>query len=417
MKVVSLLLDGAGDRTYDELGGVTPLEYASTPNLDEIAKMSACGLMMPLEEGVSLGTDLAHYLLFGYALDSYPNRAVIDAIGESVAIDKETLVLRASFAYVKQDDSGYMIQSRFTDGLTKMEIDQLIDSINCELGGYSFQCVHSYDSHCFILVKSIEGAVSSAVSDSDPFYAPQYVMRVEPFEVDTDDAAETAEVINAFLKRTHDLLNSHRITLNRQTKGLEPGNFILTKWAGKLTDCPSFFEQNGMHGTLIGKSKLLKGVSAYMGLTYQGYNDFGQAVKMALDSESDYVHLHTKAPDEASHKKSPFLKVKALEEIDKDIKPLLSFDGLLVVTADHSTPCSGEMIHSGESVPFMARGTYVRKDRVKAFNEMDCAQGALRLTASSYMKYIQNATDRGQLYHLRTGRIRRNFRPVEVNKL
>jgi 2,3-bisphosphoglycerate-independent phosphoglycerate mutase len=395
---------------------MTPLEYASTPNLDELAKMSACGLMTPLQEGVSLGTDLAHYLLFGYALETYPNRAVIDAIGEAIKFDEKTLILRASFAYVEEDDLGYMIQSRFTDGLTDVEIKQLIESIDCEVNGYRFRCVHSYDSHCFVLVESEAHALSSALSDSDPFYAPQYVMRVEPFETELDEAYQTAKAINTFLKRTHGVLSSHRINLNRQTRGHELGNFILTKWAGKWTKCPTFFEQNGMRGTLIGKSKLLKGVSDYMGLTYQGYETFEQAVEMALACDSDYVHLHTKAPDEASHKKDPFLKVKAIEAIDKQIKPLLGFDGLLVVTADHSTPCSGEMIHSGESVPFMARGKYVRRDRVRAFNEMDCGQGGLRLTGSSFMKYIQNATDRGQLYHLRTGRKRRNFRSVEVNR-
>ncbi len=140
---------------------------------------------------------------------------------------------------------------------------------------------------------------------------------------------------------------------------------------------------------------------------------------MALESKYDYVHLHTKDPDVASHKKDPLKKVKALEAIDRLIGPLVEFEGLLIVTADHSTPCAGgKMIHSGETVPFMAMGQHVRRDRVKHFNEIDCGLGSISLTAKDFMKYIQNATDRGgNLYHLRAGRKRRNYIPRTVNKL
>ena len=49
---------------------------------------------------------------------------------------------------------------------------------------------------------------------------------------------------------------------------------------------------------------------------------------------------------------------------------------LLVVTADHSTPSSGPLIHSGESVPLTFYGRGVRRDRVSLFNEVDVAGGA-----------------------------------------
>jgi len=230
-------------------------------------------------------------------------------------------------------------------------------------------------------------------------------------------AGTSARVINEFLKQTYSKLDVHPINRSRKSEGKEVANFVLTKWAGVYKPVEPFVKRCGMRGQLIGKSKLLSGISEYIGMDYLKYNTFEKAIDMALSSEYDYVHLHTKDPDEASHKKDPLKKVKALEAIDLLIKPLLKFDGLLIVTADHSTPCTGDMIHSGESVPFMARGEYVRRDRVNTFSEVDCSSGSLMLEGKDFMKYIQNASDRGNLYHLRAGSKRRNYRPTIVNKL
>jgi len=419
MKTITLLLDGAGDRSYKELGYKTPLEYANTPNLDKIALQSACGLMTPLEEGVSLGTDLAHFLIFGYEMDEYPGRSIIDAIGEKIELTGHELVLRSSWAEVKSLEDGLLLQSRFTDDLTEIEIEELSESVNCEIDGYSIECIHSYDSHGLVLIKSLEGqnSITSDISDSDPFYAPQYVMKVEPFETDAIEAQIISDVVNQFLARTHKVLTGHAVNEKRMSSNKELANMVLTKWAGRLEPVEAFKNRTGMSGQIIGKSKLLAGISEFIGMEYLKYDEFSSAVELALASEADYVHLHTKAPDEASHKKDPMKKVVALEEIDKLIEPLLEFEGLLIVTADHSTPCSGKMIHSGESVPFMARGEFVRRDRVSAFSEVDCISGGLRLNGHNFMKYVQNATDRGNLYHLRAGKLRRNYKPVEVNRL
>ncbi len=431
MKTITLLLDGAGDRSYEVLGEKTPLQYAKTPNLDKLAEKSQCGLLTPLNEGVSLGTDLAHFLLFGYELDAYPNRSIIDAVGESVQLEGRELVLRCSWAQVKKDDSGYLLESRFTAGLSDDEIKELLPNLNMEINGYTFECVHSYDSHGFIIVRTVSGnpiapQVGKHISDADPFYVPQYVMKVEPFEMDhgtSNDSDLVSEVeditgaINSYIKETYKVLSQTDLNKRRENAGQELANIILTKWAGVYSKPEPFNERSGMTGHLIGKSNLLSGLSAYIEMAYERYDAFEDAVQKALNSSAQYVHLHTKAPDEASHKKDPFKKVKSLEYIDGCIGPLLDHKGLLIVTADHSTPCAGQMIHSGESVPFMARGTFVRTDTVEAFDEIECSKGSLHLMGSDFMKYIQNATDQGNLYHLRTGKKRRNYRPMKVNKL
>lgn len=414
MKCITLLLDGASDRSYKALNNKTPLQYAQLPNLDKIAINAQCGLMTPFSEGVILGTDLAHFLMFGYQFSEYPNRSIIDAIGEELHISGDELYLRCSVATVVKEE-GYKILKRFTPELSDDQIAELSSLLNTEIDGYSFKFIHSYDSHGFIVIKG--PFLSTAISDSDPFRKNKYVMEVLPFEENSMDLEMLASAINRYLKYTFDVLSCHELNLNREKEGYSPGNMILTKWAGMYHTVEPFKKRNGLNGVIIGSSQLLKGLARYIGMDYYHYTDFSEAVNYALTCDYDYVHLHTKDPDTASHRKDPFLKVRSLESIDYKIRPLLSFDGLLIVTSDHSTPCAGLTIHSGESVAFMARGEFIRMDAVVSFDEIACSQGSLFLNASDYMNYIINGTDRGCLYHLRQGKKKRHFIDCDEHKL
>ncbi|MGM0379798.1 MAG: alkaline phosphatase family protein [Bacillota bacterium] len=415
MKVINLLLDGIGDRSYKILDNKTPLDYAKTPNLDLIAKKSQCGLMTPLDYGKVLGTDLAHFILFGYTLKEYPNRSVIDALGEGIKLDKETLVLRASFANVEKKEDGFLIKERFCKDLKKEEIKKIIKKINRNIDGFKFKVIHSYDSHLIILVKGKK--LSKNISDSDPFYSPQYAMKVEPFETNKDLAYKTSKLINKFLKENFLILDNLDFNKKRKEMNLKKANFILTKWAGKYKSLDSFKKRTGKSGLILAKSDLFKGISEILDINYLRYKSFDDAIDLALKSKKEYIHLHTKLPDSASHKKDPFLKVKEIEKIDKKIEKLLDFKGLLIVTGDHSTPCSGKMIHSGESVPFMAKGEFVRVDDVKEFNEISCSKGSMFIKGKDFIPFVQNASDSAKLYHLRQGNKRYNYRIKNINKL
>ena len=44
MKIILILLDGLGDRSYEILNHRTPLQAAATPNLDRLAHRGSNGL-------------------------------------------------------------------------------------------------------------------------------------------------------------------------------------------------------------------------------------------------------------------------------------------------------------------------------------------------------------------------------------
>jgi 2,3-bisphosphoglycerate-independent phosphoglycerate mutase len=98
MAVVLLILDGIADRPWPVLGDRTPLEAASTPNLDRFASLGQTGLLHPLGRGMAPGSEIAHFVLFGYPASEYPGRAVFEALGEGMTLTGDEVVLRGRFA-------------------------------------------------------------------------------------------------------------------------------------------------------------------------------------------------------------------------------------------------------------------------------------------------------------------------------
>jgi 2,3-bisphosphoglycerate-independent phosphoglycerate mutase len=128
--------------------------------------------------------------------------------------------------------------------------------------------------------------------------------------------------------------------------------------------------------------------------------------------------VHTKAPDEAAHTKDPLAKKRVLESLDRGlgraIAPLLANpEVLLIATADHATPSTGPLIHSGESVPLTFCGPGVRRDRVQAFDEINAAGGALGPVRGRELMYlILNHLDRAKLQGLMDSPVDRPYWPA-----
>jgi 2,3-bisphosphoglycerate-independent phosphoglycerate mutase len=81
------------------------------------------------------------------------------------------------------------------------------------------------------------------------------------------------------------------------------------------------------------------------------------------------------------------------------LPPLLDDPEVLVaVTADHSTPSVGALVHSGEPVPLVFHGEGVRIDAVERFDEVAVAAGALGcVRGGELMLCILNYLDRARL--------------------
>src|SRR5207344_864882 len=88
-KLALVVLDGLGDIATKAQGEVTPLEAASTPNLDALAAGGvAQGRMTPVAPGITPGSGPGHLALFGYdPLEHRIGRGILEALGIGFPID------------------------------------------------------------------------------------------------------------------------------------------------------------------------------------------------------------------------------------------------------------------------------------------------------------------------------------------
>ncbi|MCJ7712885.1 phosphoglycerate mutase, partial [Candidatus Bathyarchaeota archaeon] len=103
MKLIYIVIDGMADLPIKELGNLTPLEYAQTPNMDSLANRGKTGLMYTVKKGFAPESDVAVISLLGYDPFKYsPGRGIIEAVGVGLQVKDGDLALRCNFATLGQ---------------------------------------------------------------------------------------------------------------------------------------------------------------------------------------------------------------------------------------------------------------------------------------------------------------------------
>lgn len=400
MKVLFIVLDGLGDKTYKELGGKTPLEAAATPKLDRLAAKGINGLMYPFGPGKAPSSDTAHFRLFGYRNRDFPGRGYLEALGEGFDVMPGEVVFRTSFLTVEASRDGYIVTGREQEDeeAKAREASRLIKDLVISQVGGRFAYTGGRQGLLFL-----SGNVSADVTDSDALTVGMPIIKVEPLKKAKNPAAakRTAQAANRFMLRAESALRRSEF------------NFLVLKWPGRKTDIPSFYELTSFSGVIVADGSLYRGLAKALGMTYapsapgdtpEDILAGGLAIAKKYFREGfDFAHVHAKAPDQAGHKKDPEFKKQTLQALDKAFKELKGFDDTLVlVTGDHATPCSGDMIHSGDGVPVVMAGPLCGADEVKKFAERTCRTGTLgTILGRDLMPLILNYTDRANYHGLR----------------
>lgn len=405
-----ILLDGLGDRAYAEFGDRTPLEAASTPFMDALAARGSNGLFWAIRPGISLPSENAHFSIFGYTPDEFPGRGYLEAVGAGVPMGQEDVAILAHFVSVNCLAN--------TLQLKKHRPQADANETECfSQAVASFQSngirVHYHQTHGLDGIVVLSGDVDAAVTDSDPLELHSYLLKVEPWEIKKDSGASvnTAMVLRDYLVWSHKVLAKHPLNKKREAAGKEPVNALVTQRAGKWKPVECLLDRWGLKSTSISSGIMYWGLSAFLGMdtvkvkdSDNPGRDLAERLRLALRMSSDYefVHIHTKVPDVAAHSKNPSNKVAAIESLDQGLgtvmDELLNDDLTVIVTADHSTPSSGSLVHSGEPVPFAVVGNGIRKDMVTAFDEVSCAGGALgTFRGEDFMYLVLNWLDKAKL--------------------
>lgn len=401
MKSLLIVCDGLGDRLTD---GKTPLEAAKTPNMDLLAKKGITGIMDTVRAGIRPGSDTSHLSLFGYdPFELYTGRGPFEAAGAGIKLQEGDIACRCNFATMEKGKITDRRAGREEEGL-----DQLAKEVeNIKIKGARL-IFRRCQGHRAVLVIRGKG-LSPKVTDTDP--EETGVPPNKSTSIDgKKDSGNTAEILNEFTRKTIEVLSKHSVNQRRISKGKPPANVVLCRGTGINPHLKPFAKKYGIKGACISATTLIAGVCRTAGMDVlhvkgaSGHtnSDIGAKAKAALKAlkKYDFVFLHIKGADEASHDGNFQAKKGFIERIDSEvIAPILKEvgDTTIILTADHSTPISIRQ-HSADPVPIAILGD-VRTDSVSKFTERDCAKGGLgRICGINLMDIILDLGNEAELF-------------------
>jgi len=426
MKTILILLDGLGDRSYKVLNGLTPLQAASTPNLDRLAYLGSNGLFHASSPGQCLPSETAHYLLFGYDLMNFPGRGLLEAVGEGVTFGDEDVLCLAHLSGVSWQDGVPVLTHGRNDieGDIK-EIGLMFASVTpFEAQGIRFRLQQTRRNDAILI---LSGGASPHVTDSDPIIKNRTIARIRPLSnsPEPERVKRTAGALNNYLTYCYRTLSNHEVNILRGSRNIPPANFLVTQRCGRRIAQESFDRCWGLSGTIIASGSVYRGLAHELGFGFVPVKDSEDPgedlrgrIQIALaDTTHDFIHIHTKVPDEAAHSGDPKQKETVIAALDQGLDELIKAveirdDLLVAVTADHSTPSISNLIHLGEPVPFALVGPTIRRDEVDSFDEVSAAAGCIGLLrGKELMLMILNYTDRSALLGHRLGKTERPYFP------
>ena len=400
--IVVLLLDGLGDRAHDVLKGKTGNEAARTPNLDRLAAQGSCGVLHAVGPGRAPSSEVAHWSMLGYRPDEFPGRAVFEALGRGQAVSDEHVFAYAALRPAELRDDGWWLTGRPDPDRDADDAQALVEACDAlEVDKLLFGLTHVWRGEA---VLRVGGGADDRITDTDAFFRDRHPV-LRPLAV-VPEAERTARAAEEWTRWTMELLGEHQANRQRADDGLPLFNVITLKWWGRPKRVPTFLERHGITGTFIGESAFLRGLATAVGLETIAAPETKDApadlvarlalVEQRLAAGDTFVFVHQKATDAAGHTKDPMIKRDVIASLDAAIAERLPVDrAIVVVTGDHATPASPDVIHSGDPVPFVVAGPGVRADNVRHFGELDCAAGILgQLRGPDMMPVLLNAADR-----------------------
>ena len=345
MKYVLVLGDGMADEPIEALGGMTPLEYASTPVMDELAAHGEIGMLHTIPEGMKPGSDTANLSVMGYDPRAcYSGRSPLEALSIGVQMKDTDISYRVNI--VTLDDAEVFEEKKIldhsSDEIPTADSTELMKAVAAELTDpqFTFYGGTSY-RHCMIWDHG------EAVELSQPHdHLGEVIGRYLP-----------PEPFLSMMKKSYEILKDHPINVKRREQGLNPAVCFWFWGAGRKPKLTDFKEKFGKSAVMISAVDLLKGLGIGTGMTVievpgatggleTNYEGKAQAaVKAVLEDGYDFAYVHVEAPDEMGHQGSVEKKIRSVEYLDsrvirivRDALEQSGEDYRILVLPDHPTP-------------------------------------------------------------------------------
>lgn len=379
MKYIVVLGDGMADRSLVELNNKTPLEYASTPMMDELASKGEIGMVHTIPDGMKPGSDTANLSVLGYDPQIYySGRSPLEALSIGVDMKATDIALRCNIVTISEEEDVFeekTIIDHSSDEIPTQEAAILVDAVRKELENETYK-LYVGTSYRHLLIWD-QGQVVDLVQPHDVLgqtigqHLPQDAM------------------LREMMKKSYDILVNHPINVERKKKGLRPANCCWFWGAGTKPALSSFEEKTGKRGAMISAVDLLKGIAVGSemkvieveganGGLYTNYEGKAQAAVDVLTKEGyDFVYVHVEAPDEMGHQGSIEKKVTSVELLDQRLIRVIKEgmdaageDYRIIVLPDHPTPICIRT-HSSESVPYVLYDSTNIQNHTWHYNEAE----------------------------------------------
>jgi len=381
-KLVLVVLDGVGDVATPEQGGLTPLEAAHTPNLDQLAQTSALGRMIPVAPGITPGSGPGHLALFGYdPIEFQVGRGVIEALGLGVELQPGDVCARANFATL--DDNGIVTDRRAGRIPTETceRLCALLQERIRQLGDTQV-IIRPGKEHRFVVVFRGPG-LEGPLTDADPNREGLPIPRAEPRDPQNPRQQKMAKLIAEFYQVALPLL-----------AGQKPANGFLMRGIAHQPHIPRFEERYRLRAAALAVYPMYKGLAQLVGMTkLEGPQTLREQFERYLTEHDryDFFFIHHKATDKAGEDGNFEAKKRAIEELDAALPLLLQKKpDVLAITGDHSTPCALRG-HSWHPQPVLLHSRYSGTDKCTRFTEHEANRGSLGFFEARFLLRLMQA--------------------------
>ena len=400
MKYIIVLGDGMADEPIDALGGKTPLQVASTPTMDFLAKNGKLGTFETVPEGFHPGSEIANLTVLGYDVAKvFEGRGSLEAASMGIGINPNEMAMRCNLICIEDGK----IKNHSAGHISNEEATELINFLQAQLGNDVISFYPGISYRHLLKIKNGDKRLLCTPPHDVPG-TPFSEVLVKP---QVDDASSSADLINDLILKSQVLLSNHPINLKRISEGKDPANSIWPWSPGYKPMMQTLAELYGIKkGVVISAVDLIRGIGVYAGLepiivdgatglydtNYEGKVD--AAIK-AIKGDTDFVFLHIEASDEAGHEGNVALKVKTIEYLDSRVlSPLINAisqmeeDVVIAVLPDHPTPCRIRT-HTSDLVPFLIYHKSIMADNVDLFDEISARNGSYKhLKGDEFIKHL-----------------------------
>lgn len=386
MKHIIILGDGMADWPVPALGNKTLLQYAKTPYMDKLASMGRTGMLKTVADGFHPGSEVANMSVLGYDLPTvYEGRGVLEAASIGVELEPGDMAMRCNIVCIE----GETLKNHSAGHITTEEADELIKYLESRLGS---DRIHFYTGVQYRHLLVIKGG-NKNLHCVPPHDIPLQPFRPNMIKAECPEAQETADLLNALILKSQEILADHPVNRKRIAEGKDPANSIWPWSPGyrpKMEHLSQKYPQI-KNGSVITAVDLIRGIGRYAGLKCidvegatglynTNYEGKAAAAIEALKTD-DFVYLHIEASDEAGHEGDLDLKLQTIENLDsRAVGPIYEavkdWDEpvAIAVLPDHPTPCE-HRTHTAEAVPFLIYYPGIEADSVSEYNEVSCREG------------------------------------------